>query len=538
VEEGQLTLRRRAAALLAAALAIGAEIAAPAGAPWPALLDAAVALAFAGGAAAVAFASPRVADLAIAIAATWALGTLAAGGDLPDELILLHRVPLAVLVVTYPGRRLQSAPAVAIGLAAVAATLAPADAGAAATTAVVGVAALAAAAGAARTAPVLRAPRAAAAVAGTAITATAAAGVADLGDATALLIAYEAVLLATAAGLLGLLATGRWKAAAASGLALELGAAPAGAPITAGLADALRDPGLELRMRLPGAEWADEAGRAAPEPQARDRGRAITRRVLGDGTELALLHDPAAIADRAAAESAVAVAAVAVDNARHERQVHERIEHLQRLRRGLLEAADEERRALEDELRLGPLREADRLDELLGTLPGEQASAQRRELAVARGELTEIARGLYPQALARDGLAATLSDAAARSPVPVDVHADVDGTSVPEPIALTAYYVATEALTNVAKHAHARHARLELTAGEDGLLVRVADDGIGGADPVGGGLRGLRDRVATVNGELRVLSPRGGGTVVEARLPLGAGGTGHGEGQPSGHEPA
>ena len=141
----------------------------------------------------------------------------------------------------------------------------------------------------------------------------------------------------------------------------SLGAAPAGAPITAGLAGALRDPGLELRMRLPGAAWTDEAGRAAPEPQAGDRGRAITRSVLGDGTEVALLHDPAAIADRAAAESAVAVTATAVDNARHERQVHARIEHLRRLRRGLLEAADEERRALEDELRLGPLREADRL---------------------------------------------------------------------------------------------------------------------------------------------------------------------------------
>src|SRR5262249_58814161 len=121
-----------------------------------------------------------------------------------------------------------------------------------------------------------------------------------------------------------------------------------------------------------------------------DAGRAVTRRVLADGTELALLHDAAAIADRAAAESALAVAATAVDNARHEREVRERIEHLRRLRRGLLEAADEERRALEDELRLGPLREADRLDELLGALPGEQVSALRRELALAREELSEI----------------------------------------------------------------------------------------------------------------------------------------------------
>ena len=520
MEEGRLTSGRRAVALAAAALAIGAELAAPSGSPSLTLLDAAVALAFAGGAAAVASSSPSVADLAIAISATWASGTLAAGGDLPVELILLHRAPLAMLVVTYPGRRLFWAPAVAIGLAGVAATFARGDAGAGATAGVLGAATVLAAAGAWRTAPVLRAPRAAAAAAGAAITATAAAGAAGLGDATALLVAYEIVLLATAAGLLVPLATGRWTAAAASRLAVELGSAPAGAPITAGLAEALRDPGLELRMRMPGAPWTDEAGRVTPEPQATDAGRSITRRVLGDGTELALVHDAAALADRAAAESALAVAAIAVGNARQEREVHERIEHLQRLRRGLLEAADEERRALEDELRLGPLRDADRVDALLGTLSGEHAPALRRELAIAREELTEIAQGLYPQALARDGLPAALAVVAAHSPAAVVVDADLDGQPVPERIALTAYYVATEALANVAKHARAGHVRLELSTAEGRLLVRIADDGVGGADPAGGGLRGLRDRVATVGGDLRVLSPREGGTVVEARLPL------------------
>ena len=96
----------------------------------------------------------------------------------------------------------------------------------------------------------------------------------------------------------------------------------------------------------------------------------------------------------------------------------------------------------------------------------------------------------------------------------------LDDTALPRPIALAAYYVATEALANLAKHADAASARLELGATAGELLLRVSDDGAGGANPAGGGLSGLRDRVAAVDGELRIHSPAGGGTVVEARLPL------------------
>jgi Histidine kinase-, DNA gyrase B-, and HSP90-like ATPase len=506
MEEGRLTRLRCAAAAGAVALIVLAEIAAPAGDAWLALLDASVALAFAAGAAAVAGVAPRTADLALATAVAWALGTLV-GGDLT----LLHRAPLAVLVMTYPERPVRELPIIAIALAALAAPFAPDASSTSAAVALM--AALAAAAGAANTAPVLRAPRAAAALAGVAIAGTAVAGAAEVGDATALLVIYEIALLAVAVGLLVPLAAGRWGAAAATGLALELGHGPPGAPVTAGLAAVLQDPSLELRLRLPGGSWTDEAGRTAPEPAAHD-GRVVTRRSLADGTEVALVHDPATIADPAAAESAVAVAATAVDNARREGEVRERIEQLRRLRRGLLEAADEERRALEEELRVGPLREADAIAALLPD--GELA----RELAVIRAELVEISRGLYPATLAHDGLIAALRSAAARSPIPVTVQSRLDDTTLPRPIALAAYYVATEALANVAKHAGAASARLELGTAAGELLLRVSDDGTGGADPAGGGLSGLRDRVAAVDGELRIHSPAGGGTVVEARLPL------------------
>ena len=91
-------------------------------------------------------------------------------------------------------------------------------------------------------------------------------GAAELGAPTELLVAYDIVLLATAVALLVPLAGGRWQAAAASGLVVELGATPPGAPVTGRLAEVLHDPGLELRLRLPGGGWTDEAGRPAPEP--------------------------------------------------------------------------------------------------------------------------------------------------------------------------------------------------------------------------------------------------------------------------------
>ncbi len=435
------------------------------------------------------------------------LGTLAGAVTLTSYLagaaVLLHRAPLALLVLGYPSGRLlvfttragRLRPAFArylravwpraLALAAVLAPLAPSSA-AELTAAVTGAVALTVAVRAARGPRPLRAPRRAAASAGLAIAASGGLAAAEVGSATTLLVAYELVLLATAAGLLGALAAGRWSSAAATGLVVELGAAPAGAPVTARLADALGDPGLELRIRS-GEGWTDEAGRPGPEPSAANGRRAVTRRLLEGGTELALLHDPAAIPDRAAAESAVAVAAAAVDNVRRDREVRARIVELRRLRRGLLEAADEERRQLEVELRAGPLRDAAELERRLDRIPG--AGALRDELAMAREELAEIARGLHPGALLEQGLAGALAGAAARSPVPVTVEARVDA-ALPAPVERTAYYVATEALANVAKHAHAGWALLELSMRGGDLLLRVTDDGVGGADVSGGGLGG------------------------------------------------
>jgi hypothetical protein len=519
--EGSLS-RGAAATLVVAAAA--AEVAMPSGAPPLATLDVLVAVAFAVGAAAVMPASRSLGILAFAVATAWAFGTPCAGLDIPsypaDVAVLLHRAPLAVLILTYPGRRLHGTVTRGIAVAALLAPFAPGSGGPVATAVVACLATLTALTRAARTSSALRPPEIAAAAAGAAVAAVAVLAAADVAPSAELLAVYDAVLLATAVILLAPLVGERWKVAAATGLVIDLGTAPAGAPVTARLAGLLRDPGLELRLRLPGGSWTDEAGHPAPEPGVGGP-RSITRRVLDDGTEVALVHAPAAIPDLAAAESAVAVAATAIDNARRDRDVQARIEELRRLRRGLLDAADEERRQLEVELRSGPLRDIEQLDCLLRDLPPQQAEVPRHELTIVGRELDEIARGLHPHVLTEHGLVGALTEAAARSPVPITVESTLGEAQLPPAVALTAYYVATEALANVVKHAHAEHARIEVSADARQLSVRVVDDGVGGVDPAGAGLDGLRQRVQAVNGELQITSAPGAGTVVHASLPLG-----------------
>jgi signal transduction histidine kinase len=136
----------------------------------------------------------------------------------------------------------------------------------------------------------------------------------------------------------------------------------------------------------------------------------------------------------------------------------------------------------------------------------------------ATAELRELAHGILPEALSRGGLRAGVDALASRMPLPVAI--DVPADRLPAPVEATAYFVVAEALTNVAKHAAA--GRAEVTARiADGMLgVRVRDDGVGGARRSGSGLIGLADRVAALDGELRVESPADGGTLVAAAIPL------------------
>jgi signal transduction histidine kinase len=120
------------------------------------------------------------------------------------------------------------------------------------------------------------------------------------------------------------------------------------------------------------------------------------------------------------------------------------------------------------------------------------------------------------------GLGAALDALASRSVVPTDVDCVLPGR-LPEPVALAAYFVACEALANVAKYAQARHAAIRVRCADELLRVDIADDGVGGADEtLGSGLRGLADRVEALDGRLLVSSPAGVGTTVSAELPCGS----------------
>ena len=143
----------------------------------------------------------------------------------------------------------------------------------------------------------------------------------------------------------------------------------------------------------------------------------------------------------------------------------------------------------------------------------------RREVAASLNELREIARGIHPAVVTAHGLAVALEQLAARAAVPVRLRVEVPGR-LSEAIEVASYYVVAESLTNVSRYAQASEATVDVSRSKGFLLVEITDNGIGGADTErGSGLRGLADRVEALGGRLRVWSPTGGGTRVQAEIP-------------------
>jgi signal transduction histidine kinase len=136
-------------------------------------------------------------------------------------------------------------------------------------------------------------------------------------------------------------------------------------------------------------------------------------------------------------------------------------------------------------------------------------------------DLRELSRGLHPAVLSEGGIAPALSSLARRSAVPVDLRLDLDAGRFDEPVEVAAYYVASEALANTAKHARASRAQVTARQGDAWLDLTVRDDGSGGADASGGsGLTGLVDRVEGLGGTIQVDSRPGLGTAVHVKLPV------------------
>ena len=208
------------------------------------------------------------------------------------------------------------------------------------------------------------------------------------------------------------------------------------------------------------------------------------------------------------------------------------VEELARSRRRIVATADETRRRVERDLHDGAqhrlvLTTMTLKQALQSAHSGSGDVAELIEEAVvgaerAYDELRELARGLHPAILSTSGLGPALKTIALRSPVPVALALQLPDR-LPEPVEVTAYYVASEALTNAAKHSQASAVHITGTMTDGGVRLSISDDGVGGADPAGGsGLVGLKDRVAAAGGTLTVDSPPGEGTRLTIELPLAA----------------
>jgi signal transduction histidine kinase len=149
----------------------------------------------------------------------------------------------------------------------------------------------------------------------------------------------------------------------------------------------------------------------------------------------------------------------------------------------------------------------------------QELDTARREIALSLEELRDVARGIHPAVLSGHGLAVAVESLCAHAPLPVRLELRVD-ERLPERTEVAAYYVVSESLANIAKHAQATEARVSLERQGGRLVVEVLDDGVGGADTErGSGLRGLADRVEALGGRLRVWTPAGRGTRVQAEIP-------------------
>ena len=243
-------------------------------------------------------------------------------------------------------------------------------------------------------------------------------------------------------------------------------------------------------------------------------------------TLAALRREAASRADPAFRYALTAAVELLESNAALQAELAEKLDEVRASRRRLIDAALMERERLERVLADGAFRYLDELTNTLQAL-GEDGDGAARDLATAcldevsrtRADLDQLARGLHPRVLVDRGLAAALADLAASCPIPVDVRAPPD--RFPATVEIAVWYACAEALANVVKHARAETAVVEVRVESDELIASIRDDGAGGARTTpGGGLAGLADRLAAVDGRLVVESRVGGGTRLRIGIPL------------------
>jgi signal transduction histidine kinase len=333
-------------------------------------------------------------------------------------------------------------------------------------------------------------------------------------DRNAVRLFYEAGLLLTGAVLVAL-AAWRPSASTIADRVVEIGE-------TTTVRDALRrlldDPTLELAL-LRDDDRIDERGRLLPPPTA---AQSVTP--LGPSQDALIVHDSNVSLDGAVGVAVSQATRLTTENARLQAGIVEHLAELQASRRRLVLARGRQRALLARELR-------DRVEWRLARIEARLADAEpvdgevaasvalaRRQVVESRETIAALGVGLQPPVLAAEGLAGALRALIERAPLRVSLA--VDPRRLDAAVEHAAYLVCSEALANAAKHADATRAEMSAAVRGGRLSLEIRDDGRGGADPRGGGLRGLAERVDELGGRLLVASPPGGGTRISAEIPL------------------
>src|SRR4051812_27654333 len=300
-----------------------------------------------------------------------------------------------------------------------------------------------------------------------------------------------------------------------------------GGPVRELLAERLGDRSLSIAYWLPEREiFVDDAGRTVrlPDPGS---GRAWTAVDRGGVRLAAIIHDAELDASPELVSAAASAAALAIDNERLKAELRARVEELRVSRLRIVEAADDARRRIERDLHDGAQQQLVSLAldlRMLKARLGDSGLAATvdtlaEKLADALAELRELARGIHPAILSERGIGAAAEALVARAPLDVEVDVRLD-ERLPAPVEAAAYFVIAEGLTNVVRYAETRRAAVQVARVGGEIEIVVSDDGAGGASVERGtGLRGLADRLAVLDGRLRLESPPGQGTRPEAHVP-------------------
>lgn len=339
---------------------------------------------------------------------------------------------------------------------------------------------------------------------------------------TTLETVVRAVTITIPLGIVGGIVWARLRRSEASELVVEL--QTEAASMRERLAQAVGDPTLELAYRLGDGRYVDAAGRPVELPHGSDR--AVTG-VTAGGEEIAVLvHDPALLDEPALVESVRATAALVLENERLAAEVRSQLAEVRASRGRIVAAADAERRRIERNLHDGAQQRLVTLSVALGLEASRAGAASADVLSRAQddveqaiAELRDLARGIHPTLLRDEGLEAAVRALAWRTPLPVTLETTVRDR-LSDRVELAAYFVVSEALTNVVKHASASEAWVLLEREPATLRVSVRDDGVGGACiRADSGLAGLHDRLEALDATLSITSEAGQGSTVCAVFP-------------------